>query len=50
MIREKGLIMSSMNEKYSLVLHGLSNIQGNCTYASVFNLEYDEYKSIVDAL
>jgi hypothetical protein len=39
-----------MNEKYNIVLQGLSNINGDCTYASVFSLEYDEYKSIVDAL
>ena len=39
-----------MNEKYKMILHGLGSIQGKCTYASVFNLEYDEYKSIVDAL
>ena len=42
--------MTSMNEKYNMVLQGLSDIKGNCTYASVFNLEYDEYKGIVDAL
>ena len=42
--------MSSMNEKYGLVIRGLNDIKGDCTYASVFDLEYDEYKSIIDAL
>ena len=39
-----------MNEKYNLVLQGLSNIKGDCTHASVFNLNNEVYKSIVDAL
>ena len=42
--------MSSMNEKYNLVLHGLTSIKGECTKASVFDLEYDEYESIITAL
>ncbi len=43
--------MSSMNEKYNLVLHGFTDIKkDSCTDASVFNLEYDEYKSIIDEL
>lgn len=42
--------MSSMNNKYDLVIRGLNDIKGDCTYASVFDLEYDEYKSIIDAL
>ncbi|WP_148154677.1 hypothetical protein [Sulfurovum sp. NBC37-1] len=50
MIEEKGRMMSSMNEKYNVVLHGLVNTENNCVNASIFNLEYDEYRSIVDEL
>lgn len=42
--------MSSLNKKYNLVIHGLKDIKGDCTYASTFNLDYDEFKSIVDEL
>lgn len=39
-----------MNEKYNSLLKEIGEIKGDCTKASVFNLNYDEYKSIVDEL
>ncbi len=42
--------MAGMNEKYNLVIHELNNEKVKQIAASHFNLEYDEFKSIIDEL
>lgn len=42
--------MSSMNEKYNNVLYKLANIKHNNLKASDFNLNYYDFKNIIDEL
>lgn len=50
MINQKGKIVLSMNEKYNLVLQGLSDIKGTDIEASYFDLDYDEFEGIINEL
>ena len=40
----------TMNEKYNLLIGEFAKIGSECTKSEKFNLNYDDYKSIIDEL
>ncbi len=51
MISQKGKIVSSMNEKYNVVLHRLKEMnEGNHIVASDVQLNHDEFEDIINEL